>query len=77
MAKGEFEKSIQYYKIASGADGLPAEKRARIHFNLGMAYEARGMISEALNTFYLVLRMDDSLVEAREKIRKLHEAVKS
>jgi pilus assembly protein FimV len=77
MAKGEFEKSIQYYKTASGADGLPPEKRARIHFNLGMAYEARGMVSEALNTFYVVLRMDDSFSEARERIRKLQEAEKA
>jgi hypothetical protein len=38
---------------------------------LGLAYEAKGMVSEALDTFTLVLKLDHSFLEAQEKIKKL------
>jgi pilus assembly protein FimV len=71
MEKGDYKKSINYYKIASEIKGLPTEKMARLHFNLGLAYEANGMISEALDTFNQVLKFDHSFSEAQEKINKL------
>lgn len=36
-----------------------------------MAYEANGMVSEALDTFKLVLKLDHSLTEAKKKLEKL------
>ena len=71
MEKGDYNKSINYYKTASEIKGLPTEKLARLHFNLGLAYEANGMVSEALDTFNLVLELDHSFLEAEEKIKKL------
>jgi tetratricopeptide (TPR) repeat protein len=76
MEKGNYNKSIEYYKVASEIKGLSDEKLARLHFNLGLAYEANGMVAEALDTFTLVLKLDHSFSEAREKIKKLQELQK-
>ena len=69
--KGDYDRSIEYYKMASGMNGLSTENLARVHFNLGAAYEANGMLSEALETFKYVLKLDQSFSEANRKIRKL------
>lgn len=71
MQKGDYNKSIECYKTVSQVKGLPDEKLARLQFNLGLAYEANGMVSEALNAFNLVLKLDHSFSEAKEKIKKL------
>jgi tetratricopeptide (TPR) repeat protein len=71
MEKGDYNKSIEYYKICSKIPGLPNEKLARLHFNLGLAYEASGMVSAALDTFNFVLKLDHSFSEASERIGKL------
>ena len=69
--KGDNEKAIDYYKMASGIKGLSTDKLARVHFNLGVAYEASGRVSEALETFQYVLKLDQSFAEAHKKISKL------
>jgi len=71
MEKGDYNKSIEYFKTASGIQGLSKEKLARLHFNLGLAYEGSGMVSEAIDTFNFVLKLDRSFAEAEEKIKKL------
>ena len=71
MQKGDLDKSIEHYKTASGLKGLSDEKLARLQYNLGCAYEANGMASEALEAFTLVLKLDHSIAEAEEKIRRL------
>jgi len=71
MEKGDYNKSIEYYKMSSAIQGLSNEKLARLHFNLGLAYEANGMVSEAISTFNIVLKLDQAFAEAREKIKKL------
>lgn len=71
LEKGDYNKSIEYYKMSSRIQGLSKEKLAWLHFNLGLAYEASGRLSEAIDTFNLVLKLDHSFAEAREKIRKL------
>jgi len=72
LEKGDYSRSIEYYKVSSKIQGLSKEKLAWLHFNLGVAYEASGNISEAIDTFNLVLKLDNSFAEAREKLRKLH-----
>jgi tetratricopeptide (TPR) repeat protein len=71
MEKGDYSKSIEYFKISSEIQGLSNEKLARLHFNLGLAYEANGMVSEAIDTYNFVLQLDHSFGEAKEKIKKL------
>jgi tetratricopeptide (TPR) repeat protein len=71
LEKGDYNKSIEYYKMSSKIQGLSKEKVAWLHFNLGLAYEASGKVSEAIDTFNLVLKLDHSFTEAREKIKKL------
>jgi len=71
MEKGNYNKSIEYYKMSSEIQGLTNERLARLHFNLGLAYEANGMVSEAIETFNLVLKLDQSFAEAKEKVKKL------
>jgi tetratricopeptide (TPR) repeat protein len=71
MEKGEFEKSIDYYKRASETEGLSREKLARVYLNLGLAYEAKGMIPDALNILSQAFELDPSFSEAEEKIKKL------
>ena len=71
MERGDYNKAIEYYKTASESKGLSGEKLAHLHFSLGLAYEANGMVSKALDTFRLVLKMDQSHPEALEKIEKL------
>ncbi len=71
LEKGDYGKSIEYYKMSSKIEGLSKEKLAGLHFNLGLAYEASGKVLEAIDTFNLVLKLDQSFDEAREKIRKL------
>jgi hypothetical protein len=38
---------------------------------LGLAYEANGMISEAVDAFHHVLKLDQTFAEAEEKIKRL------
>ena len=71
MQKGQYEKSIDHYKMASQIKGLSEEKFARLHFNLGLAYEAHGMTPQAIEEFNLALKFDPSISEAQEKIKKL------
>jgi len=71
MEKGDYNKSIEYYKTCSKIPGLPKEKLARLHFSLGVVYEACGMVSSAIDTFNLVLKLDHSFSEAKERISKL------
>ena len=71
MERGDYDKSIEYFKKASGIRGLSDERLARLHFNLGLAYEASGMTREALDAFRHALNLDRSLSEAQEKIEKL------
>jgi tetratricopeptide (TPR) repeat protein len=71
MEKGDYDRAIEYYKTASEIPGLSDEKLARLRFHLGLAYEGKGMVSEALDTFTLALRLDHTLSEAQEKIKGL------
>ena len=71
LEKGDYSRSIEYYQMSSKIQGLSKEKLAWLHFNLGLAYEASGNVLEAIDTFNLVLKLDQSFAEAREKIRKL------
>ena len=71
MEKGDYDKSIEHYKSASEIPGLSNEKLARLHFHLGLTYEAKGMVLEALDTFTHVLKLDHSFSEAQEKIKRL------
>ena len=76
MEKGDYNKSIECYKMSSKIQGLSKEKLAWLHFNLGLAYEASGKVSEAIDTFNLVLRLDHSFAGAKEKIQKLQSSPK-
>jgi tetratricopeptide (TPR) repeat protein len=71
IQKGLPDKSIECYKVASEIKGLSDEKMARLHFNLGLAYEANGMPPEAIQAFHTALRFDRSMAEAQEKIKEL------
>ena len=73
MEKGAYDQSIEYYKKASELKGLSDDKLARIQFNLGLAYEANGMTSEALNSFYSALKLDPSSSEAKARIKSLQQ----
>ena len=76
LERGDYDKSINYFRKASEIRGLSNEKLARLHFNLGLAYEASGMISEAIDTFRAVLKLDRSFADAQEKIQKLQNPAK-
>ena len=71
MEKGDYDKSVEYYKMASTVPGLSNEKLARLYFHLGSLYEAKGMVSEALETFTLVLEFDQSFSGVQERIKRL------
>ena len=73
MEKGAYDKSIEHYQMASEIKGLSKEKLGRINLNLGLAYEASGMITEALDAYQLALKLDPSSSEAKEKIRSLQQ----
>ncbi len=76
MEKGNYNKSIEYYKLASEIKGLSNDKLARLYYNLALAYEANGMTSEAIDTFTNVLKLDGSLIEAKERLKKLQQSEK-
>ena len=76
MEKGDYNKSIECYRMSSKIEGLSKEKLAWLHFNLGLAYEASGKVSEAIETFNLVLRLDQSFAGAKEKIKKLQSSTR-
>ena len=71
MERKDYNKSIEYYVNASKVKAIPNERMAHLYFSLGLAYEAKGMALEAINTFKLALELDSSLSDAREKIEKL------
>ncbi len=73
LEKGDSDRAIQYLREAAQIKGLTQEKLARLHYNLGLAYEARGMVSQAVETFRRALSLDQSFVEAQERIRKLQQ----
>ncbi len=72
MEKGAYDKSIEHYRMAAEIKGLSKDKLARINLSLGLAYEANGMISEALDAYQLAMTLDPSS-EAKEKIRRLQQ----
>jgi tetratricopeptide (TPR) repeat protein len=74
MEKGLPDKSIECYQVASDIKGLSDEKMARLHFNLGLAYEANGMATEAVQAFGTALKFDPALAEAKEKIGNLEKS---
>lgn len=74
MEKGNYNKSIEYYKLASEIKGLSDDKLARLYYNLAIAYEANGMVSEAIDTFTYVLKLDSSLIDAKERLKKLQQS---
>jgi tetratricopeptide (TPR) repeat protein len=74
--KGDNAQAIQLFKEAAQIKGLTKEKLARLHFNLGLAYEANGMLSQAIETFNQVLSLDQSFSEAQERIRRLQQLQK-
>jgi tetratricopeptide (TPR) repeat protein len=76
MEKGDYNKSIECYRMSSKIQGLSKEKLAWLHFNLGLAYEASGKVPEAIETFNLVLRLDHTFAGAKEKIKKLQSSPK-
>jgi tetratricopeptide (TPR) repeat protein len=71
MEKADYDQSIRYYKMAAEAKGLPDGKMAHVQFSLGLAYEARGMIPEAIEAFRAASILDKTLLEASEKVRQL------
>lgn len=73
MEKGDYSQAIQSLKNASQVKGLTNERLVRLHFDLGQAYEGNGMLSEAIETFQLVLKLDRSFSQAQEKISKLQQ----
>lgn len=73
MEKGDYIRSIDYFKQGTQIKGLPDEKLAHLHYSLGQAYEANGMITEALTTYHQVLKLDRSFAEAQEKIKRLQQ----
>lgn len=76
LEKGDNDQAIQYFKEASQIQGLTKEKLARLHFNLGLAYEASGMLPQAIETFHQALRLDQSFSEAQERLRRLQQLQK-
>jgi tetratricopeptide (TPR) repeat protein len=76
LEKGDNVQAIQYFKEAAQIKGLTKEKVAKLHFNLGLAYEASGMVSEAMEAFNIVLKYDQSFSEAQERIRRLQQLPK-
>ena len=73
MEKGAYDKSIEHYRMATEIKGLSKDKLAQINLNLGLAYEASGMTSDALDAYQLALKLNPSSSEAREKIRSLQQ----
>ena len=71
MEKGDYNKSIEYYKVASEIKGLSDKKLARLKFNLGLAYESNGMISQAKEALNQAINLDSNFPEVAEKIKKL------
>jgi tetratricopeptide (TPR) repeat protein len=71
MAKGDYDQSIRYYRMAVEAEDVPNGKRARLHFSLGLAYEANGMFEEAIEAFRIGSSLDQSFLEAKEKVKQL------
>jgi len=71
MEKGDYDQSIKSYETAVKAKGMSDGKIARLQFSLGLAYEANGMVPEALEAFQAGLSLDPSLLEAKEKIEQL------
>ena len=74
--KGDYSQAIQSFKNASQIKGLTNERLVRLHFDLGQAYEANGMFSEAMESFNVVLKLDQSFSEAQERIRRLQQLAK-
>ena len=77
MQKGDYDRSIRFYEEALKDRGVSNGKRARVHVSLGEAYEAQGMLREALQAFEVGLSLDSSLQGVKERIEHLQGQVKT
>lgn len=77
MQKGDYDRSIRFYEEALKDRGVSNGKRARVHVSLGEAYEAQGMLREALQSFEVGLRLDPSLQWVKERIEHLQGQIKA
>lgn len=73
LEKGDSDRAIHYFKEAAQIKGLTQEKFARLHYNLGLAYEASGMLTEAKKEFDIAFKKDRSFIEAKKKLEALGE----
>lgn len=77
MQKAEYDRAIHSFQEALKGREVSNGKKARLHLSLGEAYEASGMLREALKAFEVGLRLDASLDEAKERIERLQAQVKA
>jgi len=77
MQKGDYDRSIRFYEEALKDRGVSNGKRARVHVSLGEAYEAQGLLREALQAFEVGLSLDSSLQGVKERIEHLQGQVKA
>ena len=71
--RGDYDQCLKYLALAKETKDLSKGELARLYFHMGIAFEGKGIVSEAIKFFGLTLGLDPSSAEAKEKIKNLQQ----
>ena len=74
MEKEEYDKAIHYFDGASHVKKLNREEVIRLQYRLGLAYESKGMVQDALNAYHQIINLDSDFLDVRNRIERLKSA---
>ncbi len=69
--KGMWEDSLRSFKEALGIEGIPQEKILHIKYILGLLYQERGRIEEALKLLQEIVAVDEGFWKAQDELVRL------
>jgi tetratricopeptide (TPR) repeat protein len=69
--KGMWKESLQSFKDALRIEGIPQEKILHVKYILGLLYQERGRIEEALKLLQEIVAVDEGFRKAQDELVKL------
>lgn len=74
MEREDYDKAIHYFNDASHMRKLNKEEVIRLQYRLGLAYESKGMMQEALKAYHQIINLDSNFLDVRNRIERLKNA---
>jgi tetratricopeptide (TPR) repeat protein len=77
LDQGRFDEAIEEFERALNDDGLDPEARIGLHYEIGVAHQAAGRMSEALATFESIHAEQPDFPDVESKIRAVRKSLES